>query len=374
MPPALNPDAVVYANFRAWSLAADLVKPPISCSKTSPPNPTAQVKVFNTEDGSVLEMEDPAKSTDWGDSCLILQTIKIGKSNCLVMFDRGANINLINGDLAETEGLYVLSQSPTLVQGIGAQGVSSEYGRYLITLGSERGKSHRLTCHGMPQVTVKFPKYDLQSINDKVAQLPCIPANSPLPESVGGTQVNLLIGNQDHSLDPVRIGVLPCGLSVFQSPFYDIFGSNICFGGPHPLFAETNRANHFSSVRLAHFTKGITNIQAQMLATPRLYLPTPDILESHTSSKCRLYMTNHHSQGESSHGETSSFACLSTSEVANDPLPCIQRKEIKVPSDGRHHFCSANKAYIPLSKLRETLDEDDLSDAITFRCPERSEC
>ena len=374
MPPSVNPDAIVFANFGAWSLATERWKDPVESSKTSAPEPKAKVKIFNTEDGSVLGTEDPSEHLEWGDSCLIMQTIKIGSSSCLVMFDRGANVNLINGDLAENEGLYVLSQQPTRIQGIGAQGVFSEYGRYVVTLGSGKSDYHRMTCHGMPQVTVKFPKYDLKSINDEVAQLSCIPAGTPLPESVGGTQVDLLIGNQDHSLDPVRIGVLPCGLSVFQSPFYDIFGSNICFGGPHPLFAETNRANHFSSVRLAHFTKGITNIQAQMLANPRLYLPTPDILESHTSSKCRLYMTNHHSQGESSHGETSSFACLSTSEVANDPLPCIQRKEIKVPSDGRHHFCSANKAYIPLSKLRETLDEDDLSDAITYRCPECSEC
>ena len=374
MPPALNPDAVVYANFGAWSLAADLVKPPTSCSKTSPPNPTAQVKVFNTEDGSVLEMEDPAKSTDWGDSCLILQTIKIGKSNCLVMFDRGANINLINGDLAETEGLYVLSQSPTLVQGIGAQGVSSEYGRYLITLGSERGKSHRLTCHGMPQVTVKFPKYDLQSINDEVAQLPCIPANSPLPEFVGGSQVDLLIGNQDYALDPVRIGVLPCGLSVFESPFYDIFGSNICFGGPHPLFAETNRANHFSTFMLAHFVQEVSTYQAQLLANPLLFLPTPDILESHTSSKCMHVPQDQSAKQEAPPNGVLVSSCFSTYTSLKTPPPCIQRKEVVATMAASTHFCSVNKAYLPLSKLREILDEDDLSDTIAYRCPDCSEC
>ena len=143
------------------------------------------------------------------------------------MFDRGANINLINGELAESEGLYVLSQQPTRIQGIGAQAVSAEYGRYQLTLGSEKGDYHRLTCHGMPQVTVKFPKYSLQQINKEVAESFMVPQGTPLPDFVGGTQVDLLIGNQDYSLDPVRIGVLPCGLSIFRSPFVDIFGSNI---------------------------------------------------------------------------------------------------------------------------------------------------
>ena len=326
--------------------------------------------MFNTEDGSLMTTEDPSECTAWSDSCLILQTIKIGSSNCLVMFDRGANVNLINGDLAENEGLYVLSQQPTQVQGIGAQGVLSEYGRYVITLGSERGDFHRLTCHGMPQVTVKFPKYNLQAINEEVTQLPCISSDCPLPEFVGGTQVDLLIGNQDHTLDPVRIGVLPCGLSVFKSPFFDIFGSNICFGGPHPLFEETNRANHFTSFKLAHFSKVMSNLQTQFLTHPHLYFPTPDILEFHSSSKCTSVPPNAILRGSPSPVETTSLVCLNMNEGTNTPPLCIQRKEVTASPAAHHHFCQVNKAFIPLSKLREITDEDDLSDTVAYRCPD----
>ena len=373
MPPSVNPDTIVFANFGSWSLAANNTERPPQSSKTRPPAPHAQVKVFNTENGSLVTTEDPSEHTEWGDSCLILQTIKIGSSTCLVMFDRGANVNLINGDLAESEGLYVLSQQPTQVQGIGAQGVLSEYGRYIITLGSERGDYHRLTCHGMPQVTVKFPKYDLRTINEEVIQLPCVTSDCPLPEFVGGTQVDLLIGNQDHTLDPVRIGVLPCGLSVFKSPFYDIFGSNICFGGPHPLFEETNRANHFSSFKLAHFAREISSVQAQLLTNPSLYFPTPDVLESHSKSKCLAPPPKQSLEGVISCTEAPSLLCLSTCEGVNSPPPCVQRKEVNAPVP-RYHFCDAYKAYIPLSKLREVTDEDDLSDTVAYRCPDCSEC
>merc|ERR1712015_313504 len=126
----------------------------------------------------------------------------------------------------------------------------------------------------------------LQTINEEVMQLQCLPSGSFLPDSVGGTQVDLLIGNQDPYLDPERIATLPCGLSVFRSPFVDVFGSNICFGGPHPLFTETNRANHFSSFMLAHLIRDVQNYQTHLLTNPTLFFPTPDILEIHAKDKC----------------------------------------------------------------------------------------
>ena len=107
--------------------------------------------------------------------------------------------------------------------------MSTEYGKYLLTLGSEETGWHRLTCHGITQVTVDFPKYDLSHINQEIENLddPKIPSG-PLPPSFGGSQVRLLIGIQNVELDPILLGILPSGLGIYQSPFTDIHGSNIC--------------------------------------------------------------------------------------------------------------------------------------------------
>ena len=45
-------------------------------------------------------------------SCYLMQTIRIGGSEVLVFFDRGANVHIIDGALAEKEGLQKVSSSP----------------------------------------------------------------------------------------------------------------------------------------------------------------------------------------------------------------------------------------------------------------------
>ena len=38
------------------------------------------------------------------------------------------------------------------------------------------------------------------------------------------------------------------------------------------------------------------------------------------------------------------------------------------------HFCSVHKAVIPIARLRVLLDQDDVGDTVSFRCPECSKC
>ena len=42
----------------------------------------------------------------------ILQWIRIGSSKLIVFFDRGASLNLIQGSIAEKEGLHRISRNP----------------------------------------------------------------------------------------------------------------------------------------------------------------------------------------------------------------------------------------------------------------------
>ena len=43
-------------------------------------------------------------------------------------------------------------------------------------------------------------------------------------------------------------------------------------------------------------------------------------------------------------------------------------------NDNKKHFCSVHKAVIPIARLRVLLDQDDVGDTITFRCPECAKC
>ena len=101
-------------------------------------------------------------------SCYLMQTIKIGDSEVLVFFDRGANIHIIDGSLAEKEGLQQVSISPTSLTVVGGNKVRSNYGTYRFNLGpGEQEKFHEILCVGMDDVTAGFGTYDLAEIAEE---------------------------------------------------------------------------------------------------------------------------------------------------------------------------------------------------------------
>ena len=59
-----------------------------------------------------------------------MQTIKIGDSEVLIFFYRGANIHIIDGSLAEREGLQQVSSNPTSLTVLGGNKVRSNHGTF----------------------------------------------------------------------------------------------------------------------------------------------------------------------------------------------------------------------------------------------------
>ena len=42
--------------------------------------------------------------------------------------------------------------------------------------------------------------------------------------------------------------------------------------------------------------------------------------------------------------------------------------------DKKDHSCSIHKAVIPIARMRVLLDQEDIGDTVSFRCPECSQC
>ena len=179
-------------------------------------------------------------------SCHLMQTIKIGSSEALVFFDRGANIHIIDGSLAEKEGLQKVSSNPTNLTVVGGSKVRSNHGTFRFNLGpGERGEYHEVVCVGMDDVTGGFGTYDLKEIcQEYLDQAKDEEKDLALPEKVGGSKVHLLLGIKNTNLDPVLIKVLPSGVAVYLSPFKDIYGSRLIFAGPHKSFTRGNDENY----------------------------------------------------------------------------------------------------------------------------------
>ena len=167
----------------------------------------------------------------------ITQWIQVGTSKCLCFFDTGADIHMVDGEMAEKEGLEVVSKVQTTLKVVGGKELDTDYGKYKLNLGpTPEQKFQELTCYGMSMVAGPFPRYGLQDINTEVRAQQIVPAEYVLPEYVAGSKVHLLIGINESAAHPIHIATLPSGISVYRSPFKDIFGSNICYGGSHESF------------------------------------------------------------------------------------------------------------------------------------------
>lgn len=182
----------------------------------------------------------------------------------LVFYDSGSDGHLIQGQLAERLGLDVLSREPVSIWGIGHVKGSTEYGSYLLTLGpSCEGELLELEVQGMPKITSDVPEVNLVPIWPEVTKNLSTP--QVLPPKVGGAEVGLLLGIRSTKVGPTLLLTLPSGLGVYQSGFWDIYQSRICFGGPHEVFTK------------AYSLKGMTftaiNTFLTQLARAYLYAP-----------------------------------------------------------------------------------------------------
>jgi hypothetical protein len=58
---------------------------------------------------------------------------------------------------------------------------------------------------------------------------------------------------------------MPSGLGIYESRFYDIYQSNVCFGGPHPIFTQAYHDAGYS----------VNNMEIMFSELARAYLNTP---------------------------------------------------------------------------------------------------
>ena len=184
---------------------------------------------INSETGKIIEVMTESIIPEVSEhSCYLMQTIRIGGSDVLVFFYRGANVDIIDGLLAEKEGLQKVSNTPNSMTVVGGDKVNSNHGTFRFNLGpGDNEEYHEIVCIGMNDVTTsrEYREHAEPSEKDEI-----------LPEKVGGSKVQLLLGIKNTKLDPVLLKILPSGVAVYRSPFKDVFGSRLIYGGPHKSF------------------------------------------------------------------------------------------------------------------------------------------
>ena len=137
----------------------------------------------------------------------------------------------------------------------------------------------------MERVTTEFSKYPLYEINQELREIPGM-EDVRLPEYVGGSRVHLLIGINDPELEPVRLFNLPSGLGVYRSALTDIFGSNICYGGPHRVFSRIN-INQGPMVNTIMFANEVAMFRDSVYGNSGIGLRTGEEAEQNQTKEIR---------------------------------------------------------------------------------------
>jgi len=295
-------------------------------------------------------------------SCYLMQTVRIGNSDALIFFDRGANIHIVDGTLAEREGLQRVSSNPTSLTVVGGNKVRSKHGTYRFNLGpGEKGEFHEIVCVGMDDVTAGFGSYDLSDICSEFReQAEDYEKDILLPGRVGGSKVHLLLGIKNTNLDPLLLKRLPSGVAVYLSPFKDVYGSRIIFAGPHKSFTEANKGIKNPMSNAVFFMKQkIEDELDQDIEERQFSILTNKFLGT---TVCPHPIT-----------EEDVLDCNGgLSEQFENTLD--DHDNLEEILDESYGMCSVHKAQIPIAKFRNAIDDEDKSDSLGFRCSECSKC
>ena len=354
------------------SCAATIVCSCNTTTKTSKPTLNSKTPTIDTTTGVKIDVPESFITKDSLDSCCyIMQHFQIGSSSVLGFYDKGANICLVEGAMAEKEGLQITSDRPTTMRLAGSATVVTEYGKYRFRLGpTDSGKYHEIECQGISSVTTNFPRYPLHEINNEVRSMPGMNTVN-LPEYIGGSKVRLLIGINAPELDPVRLLVLPSGLGVYRATLTDIFGSNICYGGPHHVFSRLD-VNLGPMSATVLFAREVEMYRQSIFGNSGIaLLPREDIDEL---------------------SEIQYSIPIKGSRLKVNPTPLTRRDfdiggcdfsseseddvEDEMSSMSYCHCVtkSVHKANIPIARLRELVDADDVGELVSYRCPSCAKC
>ena len=352
---------LISVNFmhQAYSLTPvdQLSQQKLELIKTPPP-------VIHSQTGEIITGSDIKIIPEITEHAMyLMQILKIGKSEVLTFFDSGANVNLIEGDLAIRENLQCISDKPSSLSVVGGNQIKTEYGQYTFSLGpTSENEFHTLTCLGMDSVTNEFSKYDLADI---IQEFRSKSNNSDkhvsLPPYAAGSSVKLLIGIKNNKLDPTLIEVLPSGIGVYRSPFVDVFGSDIIFAGPHATFTRGNQSMD------SHISQAIFKIRtlSQENIYPKINIPVKIV--AHKTEGIYFYPTPL--------SDTDLIEAGGSVQYEEDPQSKIEKFILDRKSPGRDwNTCSAHAARIPISKIRELVDQDDVEQLVTYRCEQCAKC
>ena len=179
----------------------------------------------------------------------LLETIVVNGAKLLVFYDSGCQTATISERAAAVLDTEVIRPGPSQVSVAGGGFVDIKGGEERFTLPLADGKSRAtFTALVMPAVTTEFPTWDLNDARADMEKSWKKDMNGrpmpKLPDSIGGTAVDVMIGIQYMKWFPRILYVLENGLAMHESMLQSADGCRGILGGPHPSFRKAAESSH----------------------------------------------------------------------------------------------------------------------------------
>ena len=192
-------------------------------------------------------MADKVVSESSGIAVYFMQQLHMSGKVIVCFYDTGAQMSLIKTDLARYLELPMINREGFHLVGAGEHVTRTTDGTYEMMLGKgPAGEIFRFKVSGMRRLTGPMLQCGWETIHDEVRAKSgelkqehpcftelglCLREGEPLPTLTGGAEVELLIGLKLPTLQPTVIFSLPSGILVARAKLYDVYNSNVVFGG-----------------------------------------------------------------------------------------------------------------------------------------------
>ncbi len=198
--------------------------------------------------------------------CQELEVTK-GGPTILLFYDSGCGSACLSTRAVSLMDTREIRPGPTTLNVAGGKSIYLEYGDRQFEL-PMAGTDKRATISGiqMDHVTTQFPVWELtEAYNDIVKAYGRTVKLPTVPKSVGGSEVDLLLGSKYNYLFPTVIAALPSGLCLYESRFAGVGGHRGVLGGPHEAWRLAAHAANFMG-SAAFLTCELRAYQSQKLS------------------------------------------------------------------------------------------------------------
>ena len=169
-----------------------------------------------------------------------------GGSSLLLFFDSGCGSACISTNAVNLLETKETRPGPTKLNVAGKASILAHGDQQFQLPLAESKMKALITGIQLDHVTVEFPVWELQEAYndicnsyDKTDKLPTV------PKSVGGSEVDILLGSRYNYLFPTEMFKLPSGLSIYKSKFMGTGGHRGLLGGPHKSWKQASECANF---------------------------------------------------------------------------------------------------------------------------------